>query len=187
MTEHGEIAIDIYSKLANDRMLFINDAIDDRQATDIIATLLLKDSEDSSKKITLFLNSSGGDIRSVFMIYDVMSMISCPIETVCTGSALDEALILLTAGTKGMRFATNNCVIAANQLVHSAMYYSDLTNAKAMLDQSVKDNNRMMEILSKGTGKTKKQVSSDFDRRVFMDCKQALRYGLIDRIVPTNK
>lgn len=187
-TEHGDIPIDVYQKLANDRILFLCNQITDNLATDVIATLLLKDSEDSEKKITLFINSDGGDIRNALMIYDVMCMIQAPVETVCIGSAMDEAAIILAGGEPGMRLATKNSVIAASQLVHDwYSSYSNLTDAKKILDQSMSDNKRMMEILSKACKKPIKQVMDDLERRVFMNAKQAAKYGLIDKVINTAK
>jgi ATP-dependent Clp protease protease subunit len=185
-TEHGDFPVDVYQKLSNDRILFIN-AITDETATDITATLLLKDAEDPGKKITLFINSVGGDIRNVFMIYDMMQMIESPIETVCIGAAMDEAVVLLASGTLGMRFATKNCRIAVSQLVHDWITHANLTDAKKILNLAVTDNKRMMEILAKCTGKTVKQVNTDFDRRVFMSAPQAAKYGIIDKVVSFNK
>jgi ATP-dependent Clp protease protease subunit len=186
-TEHGEMPVDVYQKLANDRILFICDHIDDGVATDVAATLLLKDQEDPDRKITLFINSESGDTRSVFMIYDVMNMISSPIETVCIGSAMDEVVILLASGSEGMRFATKNSIIAVGQLINNNINFSDLADAKRLLAQSVSDNKKMMEVLAKKTGKTFKQVSSDFDRKVFFTAAQSMKYGIIDKIVSFNK
>lgn len=186
-TEHGEMPMDVYQKLSNDRILFICDDIDDDIATDITATLLLKDSEDSEKKITLFINSSGGDIRNALMICDMMRMIESPIETVCIGAAMDEAAIILASGTPGMRFATKNAVIAANQLCQNWHARADLTDAKKYLDLIVGDNKRMMDILAQATGKSLKQVMDDFNRRVFMTAPQAAKYGIIDKVVVFNK
>jgi ATP-dependent Clp protease protease subunit len=186
-TEQGDMPIDIYQKLANDRILFLCNRIDDKTATDIVASMLLKDAEDSTKKITLFINCDGGDIRNALMIYDMMNIIECPIETVCIGSSTDEATIILAAGTPGMRFATKNSVITASQLVHEWMAYSDLTNAKQALDQAVNDNKRMMDTLAKSTNKAIKEVMTDFERRVFMTAKQAVKYGFIDKVVSSNK
>lgn len=185
--EHGDTTIDVYQKLANDRILFICDHIDDKVATDIVATLLLKDQEDSDQKITLFINSESGDIRSVFMIYDVMNIISSPIETVCIGSAMDEIVILLASGSKGMRFATKNAVIAVSQLINNNINFSDLTDAKRLLAQSILDNKKMIGILSKKTGKTFKQISNDFERKMFLTASQSVKYGIIDKIVACNK
>lgn len=187
MTEHGEIAMDVYQKLANDRILFICNDIDDNLATDITATLLLKDSEDSEKKITLFINSQGGHIRNALMICDIMSILDAPIETVCIGAAMDEAVIILASGTPGMRFATKNSVIAPSQLIHDYVTHADLTDAKKYLDLSLGDNKKMMEILSKASSKSIRQVSDDFDRRVFMSAPQAAKYGIIDKVVSFNK
>jgi ATP-dependent Clp protease protease subunit len=181
------MAIDVYQKLANDRILFICNNIDDRLATDIVATLLLKDSEEPGEEITLFINSDGGDIRNVLMIYDVMQIISSPIQTVCIGSAMDEAVIILAAGTPGSRFATKNSIISVGQLSHDWANFSDLTDAKTTLIQSTDDNRRMMEIISKTTNKPLKDVMKDFDRKVFMSATQAVKYNLIDKVVKPSK
>jgi ATP-dependent Clp protease protease subunit len=186
-TEHGEFPVDVYQKLSNDRILFICDDINDVVASDITATLLLKDSEDSEKKITIFINSQGGDIRNALMICDMMRMIEAPIETVCIGAAMDEAAIILASGTPGQRFATKNSVIAVSQLTQKWVAHADLKDAKKFLDLITGDNKKMMEILAKTTGKTVKQVNEDFDRRVFMNAPQAVKYGLIDRVVTFSK
>lgn len=186
-TENGDLPLDVYQKLANDRILFICNSISDELATDIVATLLLKDAEDSDNKITLFINSEGGDIRNALMIYDTMSMIEAPIETVCIGSAMDEAAIILAGGTPGLRFATKNSVIAVSQLVHDWYTHSNLTDAKKILDQSMIDNKRMMEIIAKASGKTIKQVTEDFERRVFFNANQAVKYGIIDKVITPTK
>jgi ATP-dependent Clp protease protease subunit len=185
--ELGDFPVDVYQKLSNDRILFICDHITDSVASDIVATLLLKDAEDSESKITLFINSSGGDIRNTLMIYDMMQMIDSPIETVCIGAAMDEAVIILAGGTPGMRLATKNSCIAASQLSADWFINSNLTDAKKILDLSVQDNKKMMDILAKCTGKTVKQVAEDFDRRVFMNPAQAVKYNLIDKVVRVNK
>lgn len=186
-TEHGEVPVDVYQKLAGDRILFLTEYLDDTLASDIVATLLLKDHEDSEKKITLFINSHGGDIRNAFMIYDVMTMIHAPIETVCIGAAMDEAIVLLAGGTPGMRLATPHAIISATQLVHSFHMHTDLPGAQALFEQEKLDNQRLMEILAKVTKKTLATVKKDFDRRVFFNAKSALKYGFIDKIVTFNK
>jgi ATP-dependent Clp protease protease subunit len=186
-TENGDVAMDVYQKLAQDRILFLSEELHDELATDMVATLLLKDSEDPDKKITLFINSHGGDIRNAFMIYDVMTMIQAPIETVCIGAAMDEALILLTGGAPGMRFATKHAIIAATQLLPGLHMHTDLPGAAAIMQQHKMDNDRLMDILAGTSGKTISQVRKDFDRRVFFNAKQAMKYGFIDGIVNYNK
>lgn len=186
-TENGDIAMDVYQKLAQDRILFLSEELHDELATDMVATLLLKDSEDPDKKITLFINSHGGDIRNAFMIYDVMTMLQAPIETVCIGAAMDEALILLAGGEPGMRFATKHAIIAATQLLPGLHMHTDLPGAAAMMQQHKLDNDRLMDILAKTTSKSVSQVRKDFDRRVFFNAAQALKYGFIDGVVKYNK
>lgn len=185
--ENEELPMDVYQKLAKDRILFIGEDLHDGLATDIVATLLLKDTEDQEKKITLFINSMGGDIRNALMIYDVMTMIEAPIETVCIGSACDEAVILLAGGEPGMRFATKHAIVAPSQLQPGLHMHTDLPGASAMLKQHKLDNDRLMEILAKTTKKTITQVRKDFDRRVFFNAAQAGKYGLIDKVVEYNK
>lgn len=185
--EHGDAPMDVYQKLAADRILFVCGDISDELATDIIATLLLKDSEDSEKKITLFINSHGGDIRNSLMIYDVMTMIQAPIETVCIGAAFDEAVILLSGGAVGMRFATKHAVVAPSQLLPGLNMHTDLPGATSLLKQHKIDNDRLMEILAKTSKKTISQVRKDFDRRVFFNSTQTVKYGLIDKVVDFHK
>lgn len=182
-TEQGEIPMDVYQKLSNDRILFITDPITDEIATDIIATLLLKDSENSEGKITLFVNSPGGDIRNAFMIYDIMTVISAPIETICIGSIMNEAAVLLCGSNKGMRKATKNSIICISQLVNNWHMHTNMTDAKNLMAQFEADNKRLLEALSKATDKTVKQLREDFDRPVFFTAQKALKYGLIDQII----
>ena len=186
-TDQGEVAIDIFQKLSGDRILFVIGQIDDKVAADISATLLLRDSESSEEKITMFINSSGGNIRDVLAIYDVMNFIDSPIETVCIGAAMKEAAILLAAGKKGRRMATKHSIICVGQLTNDWIEYSDLTNANISLQQALADNKRMMNIIAKSVGKPLKEVMSDLDRKVFMTSNKALKYGLIDRIVSGKK
>lgn len=186
-TEHGEMPMDVYQKLANDRILFITDYITDDVATDLIATLLLKDHEDNEKKITLFINSPGGDIRNTFMIYDVMTMINAPIETVCMGAAMDESALILAGGNKGMRMATKNSIISVSQLTNPWHMHTNLTDAKNLMEQFNIDNNRLLEIFGRATGKSAKILKEDFNRRVFFTATKAQKYGLIDKIITFNK
>jgi ATP-dependent Clp protease, protease subunit len=186
-TENGDVPIDVYAKLSQDRILFLSEPLHDELATDMIATLLLKDSESHDEKITLFINSHGGDIRNAFMIYDVMQMIEAPVETICIGAAFDEALILLAGGEPGSRFATRHAVLAAAQLEPGLHMHTDIPGAAALFKQHKVDNDRLMEILAKTSGKSVPQVRKDFDRRVFLTASQALKYGFLDQIIEPNK
>src|SRR5271170_3075847 len=134
-TENGDVSYDVFSKLIESRILFLYDYITDDIATDIVATLLYLDHENDKDKISIYLNSEGGDIESIFMIYDMMKMIKSPIETLCIGQAMGESTLILAAGTPGMRYATKNSIIRINQLAHAYSAYSDMTNAEILLER----------------------------------------------------
>ena len=181
--QHSVIPIDVFSKLANGRTLFISEEIDDKLAVDISATLMLKELEDENDKITIFINSDGGDIRDVLMIYDTMKMMQCPVETVCIGAAMDAAVLLLAGGTVGWRFATANSVICPSQLVPDTYSYSDLTGAKSAMDRIQKDNKDLMTALADCTGKKSSELMKEFERKKFLTPKQAVKYGFIDEVL----
>jgi ATP-dependent Clp protease protease subunit len=182
-TEHGPIPIDIFTRLASDRILFIHGRIDEQMAADIAATLLLQDFNDTTQKISVFLNSEGGDIRSVLSIYDMMRLLQSPVEVIGIGSIMNEAVLLLAAGSKGLRFATANAEIAPSQLAHEYHQYSDLIDAKAELKRFQNDNQMFIEALAKCAGKDAEQVRNDFERQKFMTSSQAKAYGLIDHVL----
>lgn len=182
-TEQGDIVVDVFQELAGERILFITGEIDPSTSADISATLLLKDSEDPTKKISLFINSTGGNIRDILAIYDVMNVIESPIETICIGAACRESVLLLAAGTPGMRFATKNCTIMVEQLSNDYTKLSDMTEAKISLQQSLDDNKRLMEALAKITKNPLKDVIKKFDRQVYMTSNEAQKYGLIDKVI----
>lgn len=186
-TQHGDMPIDIFTKLANDRVLFINNYVDDKVAMDICATLLLKDIEDSNKKISLYINAERGDIRSVFMIYDTINMLEAPVETICFGIVMDEITLLLASGAKGMRKAAANSIIGTGQLIHDKSYMSDLMGAKSQLDRFERDNKDFMNGIAKATGKKPSQIAKDFSRKQFLTAKQARKYGIIDEIITAKR
>ncbi len=186
-TEQGEVSYDVFSKLVHDRILFICGGIDDQIATDMVATLLYLDNIDNNKKISLYINSPGGDIRSVFMIYDIMSMVESPLETFCIGSAINESALILAAGTKGMRYATKNAIIGINQLMHYGSQHSDISNAQITFEQLKNDNKKLLESYSKSFKKPLKLVTKDTERQVFFKTYEAKKYGIIDHIVEGSK
>jgi len=183
MTENGEVFFDVYQKLASSRVLFLNSEITEELATDIIATLLVLDNEKPGEKITLFINSMGGHIRNILMIYDAMQILSSPIETLCIGSCFDEAVLLLSSGTPGMRFATKNAAISVGPLLNDFRSHGNLTDAAKLLELNSRDSKAFIDILAKGCKKTVKEFSLDFDKREFLNPKQAMKYGFIDKIV----
>ena len=181
--ERGEeVAYDVFSKLIESRILFLHDYISDEIATDIVATLIYLDhlSED---KISLYLNCEGGDIESVFTIYDTISMIASEVETVCMGEVMNEAVLLLAAGNKGKRFATKSSFMCIKQLDHKYSAHGDMTKVEIMLEQSKKENARFLEALSECTGKSVKKLTKDMERDLFLDPTHAKKYNLIDEII----
>lgn len=186
-TEQGDVGVDVYQRLSNDRVLFISGEINDKVATDISATLLLKNNENRKDKITLFINSPGGHLRNVFMIFDMMKIIKAPVETICIGAAMDAAAILLSAGKKGMRLATKNSFISVGQLEHNWSSQFSMTDVQKIMQITEKDNKSMMEVFAKTTGKPLSTILNDFDRRVFMNAVRAQKYGFIDKVVSFGK
>jgi ATP-dependent Clp protease protease subunit len=183
----GEYAVDLYNKLAKDRILFVSDDIDDQVATEIVASLLMKDKEDNSKKITLFINSPGGDIRSIFMIYDVMQSIESQIETICLGEALNETILLLAAGTKGMRMAVPHSIVQLTQLEFNYTDYGSMERAKIHLERTTKDNLKFIKCLAKHCNKTVARLTKDLENQQFLSSKEAQEYGIIDLVTKAVK
>jgi ATP-dependent Clp protease protease subunit len=174
--------IDVYTKLADDRVLFVGD-LTDQEASDIVAALLQKSFEDPINKITLLINSTGGDVRNAFMVYDAMRMIDCPVETICLGDAWQEAVLLLAAGTKGMRFASKSASICPSQLEQHRYMHTDIAGVKDIMSRVQRDNKNFIAALAEATGKTSKAIITDWNRQKYMSAAQAKTYGLIDRVI----
>lgn len=173
---------DIYQKLASDRILFISDEITDELATEICASLIVKNKEDDSKPITLFFNTDGGNIRNVFMIYDVMQLISCPIETICLGEVSAEAVLLLAAGTPGMRKSLPNSIIMPSQLDQDHMIYGSMADMRSAVNLLSIDNQRLMTALAKHTGKKAAKLAKELVEPLFLSAQEALTFGIIDKV-----
>src|SRR5271170_2235379 len=182
-TENGDVSYDVFSKLIDSRILFLYDYITDDIATDIVATLLYLDHENDKDKISIYLNSEGGYIESIFMIYDMMKMIKSPIETFCIGHAFGEAALLLAAGTKGKRYITKSSMIRINQLSHSYSKHSDMTSAEILLQQNKKENEKFFNALHDCTRKSVKTIIKDTQREFYLSPEAAKKYGIVDKIV----
>lgn len=177
--------VDVYQRLLDTRVIFLSGFIDDKSATDIVASLFLKNIESETDKITIMLNAEGGDIRSVFMIYNIMKLVKCPIEVICTGACMAEPALLLSAGTRGMRLATKHATIGISQLsyIDSGMnaYYS-LEEAKKKKELIEMDNERFFTELAKNCKKTYKQFLKTFSSRTFLTPTEGIKHGIIDAI-----
>lgn len=177
----GERAFDIYSRLLRDRIVFLGDRIDDDAANLIIAQMLFLQAEDSTKDISMYINSPGGSVTAMFAIYDTMKFVKMHVCTYCIGQAASAAAVLLSAGTKGKRFALPNARIMIHQPWGGADgSASDIRIAADEIDRLKRNIN---EVLHHCTGQSIDTLERDTDRDRFMSSEEALKYGLVDKVV----
>jgi ATP-dependent Clp protease protease subunit len=184
-TMNGERAYDIYSRLLNERIIFLGGPIDDHVANLVIAQLLYLDHTDSKKDIQLYINSPGGSVTAGLAILDTMNFIKSDVSTICVGIAASIGAVLLSGGTKGKRFALPNSEVMIHQVMGGAEgQASDIAiNAKHIL----RTKDTLNKILAKNTNKTQAQLEKDSDRDYYMSADEAKAYGLIDQIVNKQK
>lgn len=182
-TNHGERSFDIYSRLLNDRIVFLSDEVNDVTASLVVAQLLYLEAQDPDKDISLYINSPGGSITSGMAIYDTMNYIKCDVSTVCIGMAASMGAFLLAAGAKGKRFALPNSEIMIHQPLISGGLKGQTTDIKIYSDHLVATKEKMNRILSERTGKSYEQVCADTERDNFMTAQQACDYGLVDKVI----
>ncbi len=182
-TNHGERSFDIYSRLLNDRIVFLSDEVNDVTASLVVAQLLYLEAQDPDKDISLYINSPGGSITSGMAIYDTMNYIKCDVSTVCIGMAASMGAFLLAAGAKGKRFALPNSEIMIHQPLISGGLTGQTTDIKIYSDHLVATKEKMNRILSERTGKSYEQVCADTERDNFMTAQQACDYGLVDKVI----
>ena len=180
-TNFGERAYDIYSRLLQDRIVFLGTAIDDNVANIVIAQLLFLDNQDPEKDIKLYVNSPGGSVTAGMAIYDTMQYIKADVSTICIGLAASMAAVLLAAGANKKRFALPNAEIMIHQIMGGMEGQASDIKIRAERILRVKD--RLNEILAKHTGKELTQIEKDTDRDYFMTSDEALKYGLIDKVI----
>ncbi|MGB2983897.1 MAG: ATP-dependent Clp protease proteolytic subunit, partial [Candidatus Bipolaricaulia bacterium] len=173
---------DIYSRLLEDRIIFLRDVLDDDAANVVIAQMLFLAAKDPSKDISLYINSPGGSVTAGLAIYDTMRYVKCDVATICIGQAASMGAVLLTAGAKGKRSALPNSRILLHQVFGGAQ--GQAADVKIQTEELLRMRDLLIKILSTHTGKTKKQVAKDTDRDYFMSAGEAIEYGLIDRIFP---
>lgn len=180
-TNRGERAYDIYSRLLKDRIIFLGAPIDDVFANLIIAQLLFLEAEDPEKDINLYINSPGGSVTAGLGIYDTMQYVKPPINTICLGQAASMGALLLTAGTKGKRFALPN----ARVMIHQPMggFQGQATEIDIHAREILKIRERLNEILVKHTGQPLEKIQNDTERDYFMAADEAKRYGIIDEVI----
>ncbi len=179
-TNRGERSFDIYSRLLNDRIIFLGEEINDVTASLVVAQLLYLEAQDPEKDISLYINSPGGSITSGMAIYDTMNFIKCDVSTICIGMAASMASFLLAAGTKGKRIALPNSEILIHQPLGGMQ--GQASDIKIHADHILRIKDKMNRLLSEMTGQPIERVVADTDRDNYLTPEQALDYGLIDKV-----
>ncbi len=177
----GERAYDIYSRLLKERIIFLGAPINDAVSNTIIAQLLFLESENPKKDIKLYINSPGGNVTDGLAIYDTMQYIKCDVSTIAIGMAASMAAVLLTAGAKGKRFALPNAEMLLHQVMGGAE--GQATDIKIKAEQILKIKERLNKLLAKHTGQDIKKIEVDSDRDYYITAQEAVKYGLIDKVI----
>jgi len=180
-TNRGERSYDIYSRLLNDRIIFLSGAVEDETANLIVAQLLYLEAQDPDKDIFLYINSPGGSVTAGMAIYDTMQYIRCDVSTICIGMAASMGAFLLGAGAKGKRKALENAEIMIHQ--PSGGTQGQVTDIAIQAERLQKIKKKMNELMSGFTGQTLKKISADVERDYFMIAEDAKEYGIIDEVL----
>ena len=184
-TGRGERSYDIFSRLLNDRIIFLSDEVNDATASLVVAQMLFLEAQDPTKDISFYINSPGGSVTAGMAIYDTMQYIKCDVSTICIGMAASMGAFLLSAGTKGKRIALPHSEIMIHQPLGGAQGQASDIKIRAELILRTRD--MLNKILSENTGKPIEQIEKDTDRDNFMTAQQALEYGIIDRIITKHE
>jgi len=182
---NGERSYDIYSRLLEDRIIFLNGEINDATANTVIAEMIYLEGKNPDKDIFLYINSPGGSVSAGMAIYDTMNYIKCDVSTICIGLAASMGAFLLSSGAKGKRFALPNSEIMIHQPLGGAQGQASDIAIQAKHIQKIKE--KLNKILSDNTGKSIKVIEKDTDRDNYMSAEEAKEYGLIDKIFVSRK
>ena len=180
-TNYGERAYDIYSRLLKDRIIFLGTPIDDGVSNAIIAQLLFLEQQNPKEDIKIYINSPGGSVSSALAIYDTMQYIKPDVQTICVGLAASAAALLLSAGKKGKRFCLPNAEVMIHQVMGGAQGQASDVNIHAQHILRTKE--KLNNILAKHTGQKISKVEKDSDRDYFMSAEEAVKYGIVDKMI----
>ena len=183
-TNRGERSYDIFSRLLNDRIVFLGEEVNDTTASLVVAQLLYLEAQDPDKDIQMYINSPGGSITDGMAIYDTMQYIKCDVSTICIGMAASMGAFLLAGGTKGKRMALPNAEIMIHQPSGGAK--GQATEIQIAAENILKTKKKLNEIIAANTGKPIEQVAQDTERDYYMSAEEAKEYGIIDSII-TNR
>ncbi|MBI5422382.1 ATP-dependent Clp protease proteolytic subunit [Candidatus Peregrinibacteria bacterium] len=184
-TPQGERAYDIYSRLLEERIVFLGGPINDEVANVVIAQLLFLEKVDPTKDITIYVNSPGGSVTSTLAMYDTMQLIKCDVSTVCVGIAASGGSIILMGGTKGKRYILPHSEVMIHQPLGGTE--GQATDIAIHAEHIIKTKKLLNEMIAKHSGKPVKKVTEDTERDLFMDAEAALAYGLVDKIIVSKK
>ena len=179
-TDNGERSFDIYSRLLEDRVIFLSGEITDEVANVVVAQLIYLESKNPSKDISLYINSPGGSVTAGLAIYDTMNYIRCDVSTICVGMAASMGAFLLSSGTKGKRYALPNSEIMIHQVLGGSR--GQASDVEIQTKQLLKMKNKLNEILAQNTGKSVKVVEKDTDRDNYLTAEEAKEYGIVDSV-----
>lgn len=182
-TNNGERSYDIFSRLLEDRIIMLHDEVNDHTASLVVAQLLYLESKDPDKDICLYINSPGGSISAGMAIHDTMKYIKCDVTTICMGMAASMGAFLLASGTKGKRLILPNAEVMIHQPLISGGLSGQTTDIKIHADHMVKTREKLNRFLSEYTGNSYEKICADVERDNYMSAKEALDYGLVDRII----
>ncbi len=180
-TNRGERSYDIYSRLLEDRIVFLCDEVNDVTASLVVAQLLFLEAQDPDKDINLYINSPGGSVSAGLAIYDTMNFIKCDVSTTCIGMAASMGAFLLSSGAKGKRFALPNSEIMIHQPLGGAK--GQASDIKIHAEHILKTREKLNKILAANTGKDLKTIELDTERDNFMSASEAAEYGLVDKVI----
>ena len=179
-TGRGERSYDIFSRLLNDRIIFLSDEVNDATASLVVAQMLFLEAQDPTKDISFYITSPGGSVTAGMAIYDTMQYIKCDVSTICIGMAASMGAFLLSSGTKGKRIALPNSEIMIHQPLGGAK--GQATDIKIQAELILRTRDNLNRILAENTGRSVDEIARDTERDNFMTAKQALEYGLVDKI-----
>ena len=180
-TNRGERSFDIYSRLLEDRIVFLCDEVNDATASLVVAQLLFLEAKDPDKDINLYINSPGGSVSAGLAIYDTMNFIKCDVSTTCIGMAASMGAFLLSSGAKGKRYALPNSEIMIHQPLGGAK--GQASDIKIHAEHILKTRDKLNKILAENTGKALSDIENDTERDNFMSAYEAYEYGLIDKVI----
>lgn len=186
-TPKGERSYDIYSRLLEDRIIFISDPIDTHVANTVIAQLLYLESQDSTKDISLYINSPGGSIYDGMAIIDTMNYIKCDVSTICIGLAASMASLILASGKKGKRYILPNSRVLIHQPLISGGLSGQTSDLQIHINEMVKLKQDTIDLLFSTTSQPKEKIEKDIDRDNYLNSQQAFEYGIVDEILVNRK